>query len=144
MKYLCGRLGAERLNNIHSVHVEDMDVQHRRLTDFIDQLRLECGRGVERSRISRTLSNLVQFLHIHFADEEQFMALHGYPKMMDHAQEHQVLFGTMCELQRDFEAGRCELNDAALNGIFETFAAHIREHDVPYGEHFALLRAGEE
>jgi hemerythrin-like metal-binding protein len=121
-----------------------MDVQHHRLAGFVEQLRDERRRGVERSRISQTLSYLVQYLHIHFADEEQFMALNGYPKMLDHAREHQVLYGSICEFQSGFESGRFELNEEIINGMFERLNSHIREYDVPYGEYFVLARTREE
>ena len=55
------------------MHVEDMDVQHRRLFSFINDLQRALEAGRPRKVLLGILDELVQFLYIHFADEEQFM-----------------------------------------------------------------------
>jgi hemerythrin-like metal-binding protein len=62
------------------LHVEDMDVQHRRVMQLVTELAtlLEADQRQCRS-VRRALAGLISFLEIHCSDEEEFMRRNGYP-----------------------------------------------------------------
>jgi hemerythrin-like metal-binding protein len=121
----------------HSVHVEDMDVQHRRLVDFVDELRIALKRNRPRRSVSGILGNLVQFVYIHFADEEQFMRAHEFPGLADHAAVHQRIYLQLVEMQQLFESGQRELLETDATAIFEGLEEHFIQADRKYGEYFS-------
>lgn len=122
----------------HSVHVEDMDVQHRRLIAFIDELQTALRSNRPRKVQSGILDRLVQFVYIHFADEEQFMEVNGFPGLLEHADIHRRFYLGLTELQQRFESGAGGLDDADMAAIFAWLEQHFVEADRKYGDYFAL------
>ena len=60
------------LRELYKLHREDVDSQHDRIRSLIQDLvvRTEIP---ERSETERAFRALIQYLKLHFADEEQFM-----------------------------------------------------------------------
>ena len=121
----------------HSVHVEDMDVQHRRLVSFVDELQTALQTKRPRRVQSGILDRLVRFVYIHFADEEQFMEANGFPGLSEHAVVHQQFYLRLTELQQHFESGTCELGVADVASVFSWLEEHFVDADRKYGEYFA-------
>ncbi len=123
----------------HSVHVEDMDVQHRRLISFVDDLMTALRGRRPRQVLAGILSGYVQYLYIHFADEEQFMGANGFPGLADHAAVHEGIYRRLSELQQRFEAGECDLVEADAAAMFGSLEDHFIHSDRGYGEYFSRV-----
>ncbi len=115
-----------------------MDVQHRRLVNFVDELRIALKRDRPRRAVREILDNLVQYLYIHFADEEQFMQSNGFPGLAGHAALHQQMYLKLVEMQQGFESGQRDLVETDAASIFAGLEQHFMQADRLYGEYFSL------
>jgi hemerythrin len=121
----------------YNVHVEDMDVQHQRLAGFISDLRTALDAHAQPRTVGTILDRLVQYVYIHFSDEEQFMERHGYPDLERHAELHRQFYGKLVELQQRVTEGNRQLGESDTETIFSWLAEHLTQVDRKYGEYFA-------
>lgn len=62
-----------------ALHIEDLTIQHRRLEQLADEVAETLKGDPEPARVGKAVYRLLDYLQLHFADEEQFMASIGYP-----------------------------------------------------------------
>ena len=115
-----------------------MDVQHRRLFSFINDLQRALEAGRPRKVLLGILDELVQFLYIHFADEEQFMESNGYPELPEHADVHRKFHRQVSELQKRVRANGSGPDESDVASIARWLKDHLLVTDQKYGEYFAL------
>jgi hemerythrin-like metal-binding protein len=70
-----------------SVGHPDLDEDHRRLIDLINQL-VTADAANDRSIIESVLDELIQYTDVHFAREENYLADIGFPQLDHHARQH--------------------------------------------------------
>jgi hemerythrin len=120
-------------SDVYSVGVADLDQQHRKLIDMINQLGdLPREKNAESSMVlHEILSGLFDYTQIHFRDEEEHLRRMGYPQLDAHEREHAA-----------FVAKVATFNVAALGGILdkegvrrylqEWLLTHILKSDMHY------------
>ena len=118
------------------VHAEDLAVQHQRLFTLLQNFCVSAGRSGERAAASALLRDIIQYTRIHFADEEQFMFAHDYPGLTAHQIEHERLLTQVLTLQREFEAGRLEVNADVAALLESWFDDHVKTLDREYADYF--------
>jgi hemerythrin len=118
----------------YDLHIEDMDVQHRRLAKMVESLAESVIHGRSRTERGRRLGQLLEFVKIHFSDEEQFMADHGYSGLKEHADEHERFAAELRDLQLRFDGGMAELDSAVLEHVAQWLDQHMAGPDRQYAE----------
>jgi hemerythrin-like metal-binding protein len=118
----------------YSVHVEDMDTQHRRLGALVDSLIASLSSG-DTAETNRRFDMLAQYVEIHFGDEEQFMRENGYPHVAAHAQLHQS-FREQLAAVRDCIRDGGQLTASDLSNALLWLETHLLSADREYGEYF--------
>jgi hemerythrin-like metal-binding protein len=120
-------------SDAYSVGVADLDRQHRKLIDMVNQLAdLPAEKNAESSAVlHETLSGLFDYTQIHFRDEEDHLRRLGYTQLAAHEREHAA-----------FIAKIANFNMAALGGILdrvgvqrylrEWLLSHILKSDMHY------------
>ena len=110
------------LRELYKLHREDVDSQHDRIRSLIQDLvvRTEIP---ERSETERAFRALIQYLKLHFADEEQFMTACAYPEFSAHVAEHQRLSNDIDEADRRFLKGEIDLRP-----ILPKLRARLEDH----------------
>ena len=63
----------------YSVNVSEMDAEHKRLFELINELREAMRSGKGKTTIGEVLTRLVDYTKTHLAHEEHLMQKHGYP-----------------------------------------------------------------
>ena len=121
----------------YNVHVEDMDVQHQRLAGFVSDLQTALAAHAQPRTVGSILNQLVQFVYIHFSDEEQFMERHGYPDLENHAEMHRQFYGKLLEVQKRLTEGDGELGESDTEAIVSWLKEHFTQVDRQYGDYFA-------
>jgi hemerythrin len=76
----------------------------------------------------------LEFVKIHFSDEEQFMADHGYSGLKEHADEHERFAAELRDLQLRFDGGMAELDSAVLEHVAQWLDQHMAGPDRQYAE----------
>ena len=114
-----------------------IDDQHRELIDRFRGLLLACKAGKGKEKVAELFGFLDAYVASHFRAEEQLMAKHGYPGLLEHKSQHAWLVGKLADLQGTLLADGpsfhlvVEANQALLNWIVE----HIRSTDVRFGKY---------
>jgi hemerythrin-like metal-binding protein len=112
-------------------HILDADVQHRRLSQLIDELSRSMRSCDGNAAV--VLARLTEYLELHCSDEEQFLETHGCPADLLQVQraEHAAI------LDRLAEAGRTNATEPGLaDSIRDWVNTHTAGADEDYVEYF--------
>jgi hemerythrin len=120
------------------IGIAEIDAQHRRLFDLLNQLRSWSGKGYEYAATIDTLNELADYTHTHFAVEESLMRMLRYPGITAHIAEHERLKKMLEEYRHSIlkEGSRVELSDFIQSWLID----HISKVDREYVDHFLAAR----
>ncbi|MDP6574129.1 MAG: bacteriohemerythrin [Rhodospirillales bacterium] len=85
------------------IGIEELDYEHRRLIENINELHRELLAHVDMDRVEDTLGGIHARMQAHFALEEHVMVSHEYPHYPEHKAEHERLLDEYTELMTKFE-----------------------------------------
>jgi hemerythrin len=122
-------------NDSYSVKVKEMDDQHKKLIDMINQLHdaMKVGKGKEV--IGNVLTALTDYTRKHFTLEENLMKIHGYPGYADQKKAHDSMVTQVMDIQRKFSEGNV-LSQQVMTFLKEWLIHHIQGMDQKYGSYF--------
>jgi hemerythrin len=118
-----------------------LDEQHRAIFDLLSEAQDLWRRGEGVPRLGPLLSRLGKLLEKHFPEEEAVLTASGYPKLQEHAAEHQMALTELREICSRFKGGA----DAAglapgwmvLEFILRMAVGHVLVSDAGYAEFLA-------
>jgi hemerythrin len=87
----------------YSVGIQEMDDQHRKLIEIINELGQTLDRGENRDAAVKVLNGLVAYTKEHFALEELYFRQFDYEKTDEHINEHVDLVAQVEKLIYQFE-----------------------------------------
>jgi methyl-accepting chemotaxis protein len=119
-------------NDSFSVNIEEIDNQHKRLIEFINQvykgMMMEEGREV----LGKALESLVDYTKTHFGYEERLFKQHGYPETQSHIAKHEKLVGQVMDFYNKFQSGEADVDNELLKFLKDWLINHIRGTDKEY------------
>ncbi|MBK9654625.1 MAG: bacteriohemerythrin [Rhodanobacteraceae bacterium] len=107
--------------------VREIDDQHKRLVDYINELQTPGGPG--NGGVSRVLESAIDYTLYHFAFEEALMESRGYPLLDAHKNVHDAFAQELRALKARFVAGTMtadQLREALARWLFD----HISRADT--------------
>ena len=123
-------------NDSLSVDVKEIDLQHRKLIDMINELNdaMKTGKGKD---VLRTIVNgLISYTGTHFKKEEQYFEKFGYPDTANHKKEHVAFVKKVTDFQDGFEKGNLPLSVEVMNFLSDWLKNHIKGTDKKYSKFF--------
>lgn len=119
----------------YSIGINEVDLQHKKLVDFLNQLfdAMSVGKGSEV--LSEILNGLTDYTVKHFATEEKYMVVYAFPNYKNHKIEHKKLVEEVAQLKEEFENGNKRLTIEVVNFLKEWLVSHILGSDKALGEH---------
>jgi hemerythrin-like metal-binding protein len=123
-----------------SVGVNEIDNQHKKLIDLINQLNdaMHAGKGAEI--LGKVLSELVNYTVYHFNYEESLMAQHHYDDTPAHKLEHKKFIETVGAFKQKFDSGNAVISVEIMNFLRDWLTNHIMKTDKKLGQ--GLVKAG--
>jgi len=115
-----------------SVGNEEIDAQHRRLVDLVNQLHEAMVEGVVGEKLGHFLVELVEYTKYHFSTEERLFEERGYPARDEHVAEHQDFVARLLEFMEAYNEGNAAISVGMLQYLREWILHHIREVDRQY------------
>ncbi|MCC7386948.1 MAG: hemerythrin family protein [Deltaproteobacteria bacterium] len=115
---------SERLAT-HNAHVDE---QHKTIIERIGRLR-----DFASDDDLRLFDELFAYAQQHFADEENYMAVIGYPNAKAHQAAHKTLIRTLAAYRRRYEQGDHDLY-ALKHFAFRWMRDHIMDEDRQVAE----------
>jgi len=122
-------------NESYSVRVGQMDEQHRKLFDIINELAEAMKSGKGEAAVRDTVEQLAVYTRTHFLQEEMLMQKTGYPDLPAHRQLHRKLMADVEQYKKAIEEGHTASPVTLLNFVREWLVHHIRESDKAYSDH---------
>ncbi len=119
-----------------SVDVAEIDMQHRRLIDMINELNEAMRQGKGNDQLGDTVRGLYGYAALHFNTEEKYFDTFGYPAAAAHKKEHADFTEKVAEFRDGFEKGRVGLTVQVLNFLSQWLQNHIQGSDRQYGPFF--------
>lgn len=120
-------------NEIYSVNIAEVDNQHKKLIELLNNLHEAMMTGKGRDIMSKTLSDLVNYTVSHFATEEKLFDQYDYPETEMHKQQHLDLVEQVGTLQKKFESGEKVLTIDVMNFLRDWLYDHIVGYDKKFG-----------
>lgn len=115
-----------------SVGIAEIDMQHQKLVQMLNELYDAMKAGKGNDVLGKVLNGMIQYTASHFATEERYMKLHGYPDFAVHKKEHDSLTQQVLELQEQFKAGQPVLSMKVGTFLKGWLVNHISGTDMGY------------
>ena len=119
-------------NNQYSVKVHELDNQHKKLFDLINQLYDAMGQGKGKEIVGPILDGLINYTKSHFSTEERILSTHNYPDLAHHRQEHDLFVKKVFELQAQYKSGQLVMSVNILSFMKDWLTNHIEKTDQNY------------
>ena len=119
-------------NNSFSVKVPDMDNQHKKLVDLVNNLHDAMKQGKGKEQIAKTLDELIKYTVFHFTSEEKLMINGGYENFEEHKAKHEELKQQVLDFQNKYKAGKIVATTEVLTFLQNWLLNHIRQDDMKY------------
>jgi hemerythrin len=127
-------------NEKYSVHIEEIDSQHKKIFSIINRLHdgMKARRGKEV--IGGLLDELVDYTYYHFATEERYFRLCNYPHFEVHKSEHDLMRNLVFDLRLKFDANSEMIIVEAMELLKDWLSDHVLGSDQKYA--FFLHKQG--
>jgi hemerythrin len=121
----------------YSYHVEVIDAQHRKLFDIVNHLMdlFEATCDGNTSELLPVLHELVEYVSVHFHQEEMIMSDADYPDLQSHYWEHRKFSNDVLGFLNDFREGNADLGINMLVFLLGWVRTHVTTSDVRCGEY---------
>ena len=131
---ISGSAAPARQHTETDLHVADLEVQHRRIDQLVDELRLALRTGATERLARLALERIRDYLILHFDDEEQYMAKIGYPaeRLALHIAGHIALLDETELISEAADQSNVSVALAALETLSSHLRGHVADHDQAY------------
>jgi hemerythrin-like metal-binding protein len=120
-------------NDTYSVSVKQMDDQHRRLFDLINEFYEGIARKKTKESVEKMLQGLLDYTRYHFGDEEKLMLENNYLGYKEQKTQHDYFIATVLDYQKRIAEGRLLLSVEITNFLKDWLVKHIQGKDRQYG-----------
>ena len=120
----------------YSVHVAEIDGQHKKLVALVNELFDAMCAGKGREVIGKAVDELTRYTQTHFATEERLMLSTGYPDYRIHKKEHDDFVAHVSQFQAELVAGKIAVTVEVSNYLKDWLINHILNSDMKYSTYF--------
>jgi hemerythrin-like metal-binding protein len=116
----------------YSVKVNELDNQHKKLFDLINQLYDALNQGKGKEIVGPILDGLISYIRSHFSTEEKILSAQHYPEFTQHRQQHDLFVKKVFELQAQYQSGQLAMSANVLSYMRDWLVSHIMKTDQSY------------
>ena len=117
----------------YSVGISEIDRQHHKIIDLINQLNDAMTEGKGKERLGKILADLISYTHNHFKAEEKLFDQYGYPDAEEHKFKHQKMTEKVLDLQKQFKEKKITITFEVMDFLQNWLDKHILGTDKKYG-----------
>jgi hemerythrin len=119
-----------------SVNITEIDKQHKKLIELINDLHDAMRVGQGKAVLEKTLNELVSYTKTHFGYEESLMQQFGYSNIIEHKGEHDRLTAKVVEMQKQYHDGKLVITMEVMGFLKQWLNVHILDNDKKYTSFF--------
>jgi hemerythrin-like metal-binding protein len=116
-----------------SVGIAEIDDQHKRLVNMINELYDAMLQKKGKAVLSQIIKEMAEYAAVHFATEERYFVRYFYPETDSHRKEHREFKKKVEELRARFEADEIGIAGEVIDFLSTWLKAHIKGSDKRYG-----------
>jgi hemerythrin len=120
----------------YSVNVAEIDRQHQKLIQMINDLNDAMVEGKGKDAIGKIVDGLVNYTGTHFSTEEKYFDKFGYPESYSHKMEHVAFVKKATEFKSGFASGKLGLSIDVMDFLSKWLQNHILVNDKKYSPFF--------
>jgi hemerythrin len=128
-------------NESYSVHIKQLDEQHKKLFQIVNALYDAMKNGKGNDVLAGVFDELINYTKLHFSTEENLLKIHNYPNLTAHKMEHERLVNQVLDLQKQFMDGGAALSIKVSNFLKEWLMNHIKKSDIAYSKYLKQKNA---
>ncbi len=114
----------------YNVDNGEIDKQHKHLFEIYNKL-IDKLDSTDNSRIiTNTLTEMTKYADYHFAIEERYMKLYGYPESKEHKKEHVDYIKRLSKLNFNSMDRDNNISEDVVNYLKQWLLAHILHSDL--------------
>jgi hemerythrin len=119
-----------------SVGVREIDEQHKKLVELLNQLHAAMTVGKAQSIMGDIIVEIVKYGKVHFKTEEYYFDKIGYEFSDEHKAVHKAFLDTADKLYNDFKAGNVTISIDTYKFLVDWVKNHIKKEDKKYTKAF--------
>ena len=119
-------------NDSFSVNIAQIDKQHKKLVDMINELHAAMKTGQGKDVMGKVLNGLVSYTTTHFETEEKLFREHDYPDAAAHQMEHRAFVAQVMDFKNGFDSGKLTVSVKVMNFLAKWIQDHIQGSDKQY------------
>ena len=119
-------------NETYSVKVKEIDVQHKKLVNIINELHDKMKEGKGKEVVEKLLAELLDYTVFHFSFEEKLLNTNNYPDHKTHAKLHADLMEQVQVFRNKVKSGNSLLSLELMNFLKKWLVEHILDSDKKY------------
>jgi len=119
-----------------SVNVVEIDNQHKKLVEMINDLHDAMKQGQSKLILSRIINGLIGYTVTHFKTEEKYFEQFGYPAELSHKKEHATFTQKVADFKDEYDAGKTGLSLDIMDFLSSWLRSHIKGSDKRYAPFF--------
>ncbi|MBU6370628.1 MAG: hemerythrin family protein [Patescibacteria group bacterium] len=119
-------------SNIYSVGVKEIDDQHKRFFDLINQVGASAGTPEAVAMLPDIFRQLFAYAEYHFATEEKYFDLFKYEDADNHKKEHRHYEETVGKMKSRHDAGDAKVAKDLAEFMGNWLRDHISYSDKKY------------
>lgn len=117
------------------IGVVEIDAHHQHLFNLIQQAFDDYSKGSSDQVVRTLLDELMEYASYHFASEEILMGEIGYPKLLEHSQEHTLFSDKVKEMMDLYEHVGSSILTSILIFLNAWLTQHILQKDRDYARY---------
>jgi hemerythrin len=119
-----------------SVGIEEIDKQHKRLIELINELHVAMRERRTRDVLGNIINGLKDYAVIHFSTEEKYFDQYNYLKSGSHKREHMAFINKVIAFKAGFDKGKLMLSMEIMDFLKDWLVNHIQKIDMAYASFF--------
>lgn len=119
-------------NDRLSVGITEIDAQHKRLIEIINNLDDAMKQGKGKDILHPTISQLINYTNTHFKTEETLMEAANYSDLATHKLAHRDFIKKIAKFRDDYLAGQLCLSIEIMKFLSDWLISHIQDSDLKY------------
>ncbi|MBF0255108.1 MAG: hemerythrin family protein [Gammaproteobacteria bacterium] len=116
----------------YSVGVAQLDQQHQKIIDLINELADCLCTDEEMATASRVLNEMHNYIIDHFGLEERMLSSAKYPQLAEHKEGHNRFIKKFSHLCAEVDSDRSEAVPHLLAYLNDWWDGHILHEDMKY------------
>jgi hemerythrin-like metal-binding domain len=126
----------------YEVGIEMVDKQHKHLVNLTNQLYNAClgEKGELEEKFKEVMKELVEYVMIHFKDEEKIMEEINYPSIKEHKQKHEKFVKEILESVNAYRNGKQFVPNAFVRFLRDWLFNHILLTDKEMARYYLSLK----